>query len=139
MPPGKEATTDAVGDVLLDTHAFAWALTDDPQLSDTARAAMAGASAVLVSPASFYEIGLKVRQGRWPQMEPFVDTLVDRFRSDGGREAPLGAEITLRASRMEWAHRDPFDRMIGATALNMRLDLVSIDAVFDAIGSFRVW
>lgn len=98
-----------------------------------------GASQVLVSPASFYEIGQKVRLGRWPQMAPHVAGLADRLEADGGRTALLTPQIAWAASLMTWAHKDPFDRMIGATALAMGVRLVSIDEVFDEIGSFRVW
>ena len=48
--------------VLLDTHAFLWFVTDDPQLSSAARAVIVDpVSEVLVSPASYWEIAIKVR------------------------------------------------------------------------------
>ena len=40
---------------------------------------------------------------------------------------------------MEWPHRDPFDRLLAATALIEGLPLVSIDVVFDEIGVERIW
>jgi PIN domain nuclease of toxin-antitoxin system len=36
-------------------------------------------------------------------------------------------------------HKDPFDRLIAATALVEGLTLVSADAVFDAYGLTRLW
>jgi hypothetical protein len=36
-------------------------------------------------------------------------------------------------------HRDPFDRMLVAQALETKTPLVSIDAVFDRYGVERIW
>jgi PIN domain nuclease of toxin-antitoxin system len=36
-------------------------------------------------------------------------------------------------------HKDPFDRLIGATALVEGLTLVSADSAFDAYGVARLW
>jgi PIN domain nuclease of toxin-antitoxin system len=64
-----------VSAVLLDTHAWAWSLTGDERLSKTAASAILQAESVYVSPISFYEIGQKVRFGKWPQMETYVTQL----------------------------------------------------------------
>ena len=34
---------------------------------------------------------------------------------------------------MGWRHRDPFDRMLAATALEHALPIISADTVFDGI------
>jgi len=39
---------------------------------------------------------------------------------------------------MEWPHRDPFDRLLAASALRRRIRIVSGDAVFDAMLA-RIW
>jgi PIN domain nuclease of toxin-antitoxin system len=50
---------------LLDTHTFIWWVTDDPQLSNTARNAIANPANVLfVSAASTWEIIIKNRTGK---------------------------------------------------------------------------
>jgi PIN domain nuclease of toxin-antitoxin system len=36
-------------------------------------------------------------------------------------------------------HKDPFDRLLAATALVERLTLASIDSAFDAYGVARLW
>ena len=125
--------------VLLDTHAIAWAIRDDPALSEGARRAITNADAVLVSPASFYEIGQKVRLGRWPEMAPHIGTLPERLAEDGALVAPLTPAIALHASLMDWDHRDPFDRLIAATAEITGAQLVSRDAAFDGLPVRRVW
>lgn len=38
---------------------------------------------------------------------------------------------------MAWDHRDPFDRLLAATALHYGLVIVSADAAFDSVVSRR--
>ncbi|WP_119681222.1 type II toxin-antitoxin system VapC family toxin [Indioceanicola profundi] len=124
--------------VLLDTHAWVWSLRDDVRLSQAARTAIENARRVLVSPISFFEIGQKARLGKWPEMEPFAAQLPSILDRQGGAATPLDPAICLEASLMDWSHRDPFDRLIAATALHLRVPLISADAVFDEIAQ-RVW
>ncbi len=49
---------------LLGTHVFLWFITDDPQLSTVARALIADTNnEILISPASYWEVAIKVRIG----------------------------------------------------------------------------
>lgn len=124
--------------VLLDTHVWAWSLGGDRRLSQRALAAMQEADTVLVSPITFFEIAQKVRLGKWPEMENFLDQLPGLLRAQGGVVADFGPSICLEAGMMDWVHRDPFDRLIAATARQSALLLISADAVFDRIVT-RVW
>ena len=52
--------------LLLDTHAFLWFITNDSQLSAAARVLIADPSnEILVSPASYWEIAIKIRLGKY--------------------------------------------------------------------------
>jgi PIN domain nuclease of toxin-antitoxin system len=125
-------------EILLDTHAWAWSLIEGSLLSSAARAHIQKASAVLVSPISFYEIAQKVRLGKWSQMAAHVENLPRLLTEQGGAIARLEPEICLVAGVMGWAHRDPFDRLILATALHFELPIVSADPVFDGRAE-RLW
>lgn len=76
--------------------------------------AMTEADCVVVSAISFYEIGQKVRLGKWPEMAPFLPRLIDLAGEQGAQLLALSAEASLLASTLAWDHRDPFDRLIGA-------------------------
>jgi PIN domain nuclease of toxin-antitoxin system len=99
---------------------------------------IAAADAVEVSPISFFEIAQKVRLGKWPEMAAYADQLVSLLDRQGGRVAALEPAVCLSGSLMEWQHRDPFDRLIAATALHYAYPLISADAVFDGIVQ-RIW
>lgn len=129
-------------DVLLDTHAWIWMLTNDPRLSGRALEAAEGADAVRLSPISFFEVSQKTRLGKWPEMEPYLAGLPDLAAGQGVLTAPFSPEVALQAGRMAWSHRDPFDRIIAATALLSGAVLLSADAMFDTLedgGLQRVW
>lgn len=124
--------------VLLDTHAWAWSLAGDKRLSKPALAAIQAADMVQVSPITFFEIAQKVRLGKWPEMESFVHQLPGLLREQGGSVAGLDPAICIAAAMMDWSHRDPFDRLLAATAMHYNLPLISIDTVFDGILK-RLW
>jgi PIN domain nuclease of toxin-antitoxin system len=125
--------------VLLDTNAFAMALTADPRLPAAAIEIISEAERVAVSAISLYEIGQKVRLGKWPEMQPHVGGLEAQARTDGYDLVPLSAEAALDAATMDWSHRDPFDRMIAAVARLEDLLVVSSDTAFDDLPIRRSW
>ena len=126
--------------VLLDTHTWAWSFAAESELSKAAVATIAAADAVFVSPISFYEIGQKVRMGKWPEMNDMVDRLPDLLKEQGGLPASFTPEICLHASLREWTHRDPFDRFLASSSELLNMPLISKDIVFDTLPAVqRVW
>ena len=123
--------------ILLDTHVWAWSLIDDPHLSLRTREALASADDVLVSAISFFEIAQKVRIGKWPEMTSYVDRLLTLAESQQAHVISLEPEDCLMAGSMEWPHRDPFDRLLAASALR-RIPIASADPAFDAVLT-RIW
>ena len=99
---------------------------------------MREAEATWISPASFYEITQKTRLGKWPEMAPLVSDLISAVQLQHAEIAPLSPAICLKAGAMDWSHRDPFDRMLAATALTYGLPIISADTVFDGIVT-RIW
>jgi PIN domain nuclease of toxin-antitoxin system len=125
--------------ILLDTHVFAWALQGRHRISSVAAAAIVRSDSLVLSVVSLFEVGQKVRIGKWPDMEPFTEALVETAGELGIRLVSLSASISLDAARLDWLHRDPFDRMVAATALAEDATLVSADPVFDVLPLRRIW
>ena len=98
-------------------------------LSRLIEAALAGGDVVVAQ---------KVRLGKWPEMVAFVDQLPGLLQSQGGAVAAFGPSICLEGGTMDWAHRDPFGRLLAATARQASQILVSADAAFDGAVT-RVW
>ena len=118
--------------VLLDTHIWAWSLVSPKSLSEDATSAIVSAQSVCVSAISLFEIAQKVRLGKWDAMAPYVDRLIDLAEEQNVSLLPVTAAISIAAATFEWPHRDPFDRLICATAMIEDLTLISADGSFDA-------
>ena len=125
--------------VLLDTHTWVWSLFQSASLAPVARGLIEAAQIIYVAPCSFHEIAQNHRSGKWPEVGGIVGRLPQLLRAQGGTVAPYTAEMAMLSGGMEWALRDPFDRMIAATAIELACPLISVDPAFDALEEFPGW
>lgn len=126
--------------LLLDTHALLWWLTDDPSLSPAARRAIGRpGNLVLVSAASAWEIGTKVRLGRLPGAEGLAQDFAAFLSRERFEELPISLEHGIRAGLLPGPHKDPFDRMLAAQSEAENLPIVSNDRIFDVYNVRRLW
>lgn len=128
--------------ILLETHTIYWYTTGDSQLSATAQTLIQDASnEVLISPASYWEIAIKVNKGKWQMNQPYEDFLDACLNRYGFRILPIEPRHTVEVSRLPFptAHRDPFDRLLVAQALVEQIPVVSIDVALDSYGVTRLW
>jgi len=126
--------------LLLDTHVLAWWLLDSPRLGPAARAAISDPEqTILVSTVSVWEMAQKHGRGRWPEVGPGLATIEADLARQGFRVVPLTLAHALAAGALDWAHRDPFDRMLAAQAVAEAAVLVTADRVFATVpGSARL-
>lgn len=126
--------------VLLDTCALIWATLSPSSLSHGAQQTIADESnTILVSAASAWEIATKVRLGKLPGAEKLERDYLDVMEDSGYTLLAIDTESALRAGRLVAEHRDPFDRMIAAQALDQDIPVVSPDPLFDQFGVRRIW
>ena len=114
--------------VLLDTHAFLWWITDDPQLSPKAREVISDSHNTLYwSAASSWEVSIKYALGRLPlpeTPEQFLPVELGKNRIES--LSVIDAHAFL-AGRLPRHHSDPFDRMLVAQAQIESLLILSND------------
>ena len=111
--------------LLLDTHAFLWAISNDPKLSKATRAAIVdGRNFVYVSAVTAWEIAIKRTRGKleMPPLEYYEQLHLHRF-------TPLSitTDHALAIETLPPHHNDPFDRMLIAQARQEGLTLVTQD------------
>ena len=97
---------------------------------------MQAAESVHVSPISVYEVARKAQLGKWPEVAPHLDALV---ADEQTLSAPFTRAIAIRAGTLAWPHRDPFDRLIAATAIELSYPLVSKYIAFDNLDGTVGW
>lgn len=112
--------------VLLDTHVFLWAIGEPDALRPRLRRLLEDADTdVYVSAASVWEAAVKRKLGRL-DVDPSVD-LVDAISESGFEELSISARHAARSADLPDIHRDPFDRMLIAQALEEDLLLATVD------------
>ncbi|MBT9559740.1 MAG: type II toxin-antitoxin system VapC family toxin [Myxococcales bacterium] len=126
--------------LLLDTHTFLWWVTDSTKLSSTARHAIEAADAqVFLSVVSAWEMAIKQSLGRLTL--PFRADLFVVAQAAHNRFELLRIEArhTGRIATMPHHHRDPFDRMLVAQALEEGLTIVSADVALTEYEAKVLW
>ena len=132
-----------MGRYLLDTMAVLWMAFRPDLLGKDASRILADSEAELhYSVASLWEIGLKLSVGDYRECElpDNWDHLLPAGLSEQGVEK---VEILPEHCRLiqgfAFHHRDPFDRMLIAQALNGGWTVIGTDGKFEEYGLRRVW
>lgn len=115
--------------VLLDTHAFLWWGDDDPHLSELAREIISeGNNEVIFSTASAWEIAIKASLGKLENIPEDLEEFFDEQLLVNGFEVlRINLDHAIGVRTLPYHHRDPFDRMLVAQAMNEDIPLLSVD------------
>lgn len=124
---------------MLDTHAFLWWISDDANLTATAREAITCADTVIFSVASAWEIAIKAGLGRIDVPKNLRQFLAEQVRRNGFEILPIRLEHATHTTRLESHHRDPFDRLLIAQASVERATLVSCDPLVQRYRVKTIW
>ncbi len=126
--------------LLLDSSTVVWFLEGSPELSDHAAGLIESAeSRSLVSAVTNWELAIKVGLGKLRLPYELGEEFVATLEEIGFELLPLSNAALERTARLPQHHRDPFDRLLVAEALEHSATLVSRNEVFDAYGVKRVW
>ncbi|MCI0461026.1 MAG: type II toxin-antitoxin system VapC family toxin [Gemmataceae bacterium] len=126
--------------VLLDTHALLWFYLGDAQFSATARTAITDPrNSKLVSPASYWELAIKISLGKYVLTETYDEFVQHAIFDNGFVILPVEPKHTAALIALPFHHKDPFDRLLVAQALVEGIPLVSADPVLDQHPITRLW
>lgn len=124
---------------LLDTHVLIWLLDGEPRPSDSTLDRIRQSDAdIVVSAVSALELATKVRLGKFDAARDLVDHWTERIRQLGAIEIDVTSRHAIVAGRLDWAHRDPFDRLLVGQAICDNLTLVTADRVVLAAPGVRL-
>ncbi len=117
--------------LLIDTQIIIWALIN-PEKFSTKAINLLESNDILVSHISLFEIAIKQIIGKLPELDiPIVD-LITQIEQDGFNILPLQNRHIedYDAIPIFPEHRDPFDRILLATALSENIPILSADTNF---------
>ncbi|BAY65561.1 hypothetical protein NIES22_56680 [Calothrix brevissima NIES-22] len=117
--------------IVLDTHIWIWFITQEferfpAHWQDIIETALV----VGISPVSCYEVALAQQRGRLELPCAAEQWFQDALEPSGIKLLPITAEIAYKAVSLSPVHKDPFDRLIIATALVYQAKLASLDGLF---------
>jgi PIN domain nuclease of toxin-antitoxin system len=117
--------------IILDSHIWFWWINlEHERFSADCRKQIEQADRVCVSPVSCYELALAHRRGRIHLPCSAADWFAEALEPAGIELLQITLAISLRAVNLTEIHRDPFDRLIIATALEYGARLASVDTLF---------
>ena len=123
---------------LLDTNVLVFMLCAPQELSAEAKRVVQNERHLFASIASFWEIAIKQKLGKLsirlgiPEMEAVC-------RGRGIDILPIGATAIERTKTLPDIHRDPFDRLLVAQALDEGLAIVTRDKAIPRYPVQAVW
>ena len=111
--------------LLLDTHVLLWALAAPSRLAKDVTAQLRDPEVeVAYSAISIAEIAIKAAQGR---IDASPDRILEGAKRSGFRELALTGRHAARLASLPAHHRDPFDRLLVAQALEEPARLLTAD------------
>ncbi len=114
--------------ILLDTHVFLWYISADPQLPVAFRDAIRDpANEVYLSVAAVWEAVIKYALGKLPLPEAPVEYLPRQRLAHQISTLPVEEAALVHLATLPLLHRDPFDRIMIAQAMQYGLTLATVD------------
>ena len=114
--------------IVLDTHVWLWwAAKVEDALSPAASRAIESATEIGIPAVCCLEIAQHEKRGRLRLDRDIRAWFEQSLRAERVQLLPLTPEIAVASARLLRDHRDPFDRVIVATAITHRAPLVTKD------------
>ena len=124
--------------ILLDTHAFLWAIADERRLSPKAHRLIAS-SETYWSVVSLWETLAKAMIGKIPLPRPAGAYLTRKLEINGVRVLPVSLSHVLRVEELPLHHRDPFDRLLIAQSIEEGWPIITADPWFSRYPVDVIW
>lgn len=125
---------------LVDTHAFLWAILTPERLPERTRDIFFDREAeLLISIATPWEMAIKAGIGRLEDGAAILANFEHLLRVGGYVFLEASLHHAIRSGLLPRHHKDPFDRLLIAQALDLHIPILSGDENLDLYGVRRIW
>ena len=126
--------------ILLDTHAFLWAISENFKFSKNAKQAyLDSENELFFSAVSYWEIGIKISIGKLELASDWKKIIDKEMVNNGIKWLDLKKEHVQGIINLEFHHRDPFDRMLIAQAQYEQLVIMTVDRHIGKYDITTIW
>lgn len=124
---------------LLDTHTLLWMQDDSNLLSEKAKNILVdNKSRLYLSIASFWEISIKQSLGKL-ELSYSMDDLNNACKISQITILPMEISFLKQLQLLPFIHKDPFDRIIAATAIDLNLKIITRDDYIKQYKLETIW
>lgn len=124
---------------LPDTHVLLWALSGDSKLSEKASKVISDPSnRISISIVSFWEIAIKCSIHKL-SLNYSIEEIFEEVEKLGWTVSPISQAAIVSLSALPFHHKDPFDRLILAEAIEKGESIITTDASFVQYQVSVVW
>lgn len=124
--------------LLLDTHTFLWFEGNNAKLPIEVREEIETNEDVFVSIVSFWEIAIKESIGKM-NLTASITELMEDCAGLGFSILPINGRHLNQLTKLQWIHRDPFDRLLICQAQTENLTIVTADANIKRYSVASLW
>jgi PIN domain nuclease of toxin-antitoxin system len=124
---------------LIDTQIMIWLEGNPEKLSPAATLVLSSPGSFFLSKASVWELVIKISVGKIKLEKPTDFFITDFLNSFSIQLMDIGLSEILSQEKLPLFHKDPFDRLIIATAIKNDMTILSSDDLFDKYPVKRIW
>jgi len=116
--------------LLIDTQSFIWFVENNPQMPASVRSIMEDEkNNLFISIASLWEIVIKSSLGKLT-LKKKVPDIINNVTKNGFSILQIKPQHLITLHKLEYHHKDPFDRIIISQAITENMQTVSSDDKF---------
>ena len=126
--------------LLIDTHVALWLFNEHENLSKTASDCLRDEENELyISVASAWEVAIKYSLGKLPEFSGGVKRFLQAIHENPIEIIGVASEYVEKVEELPYIHRDPFDRIIIATALCEVMTILTADENIKKYDVKQIW
>jgi PIN domain nuclease of toxin-antitoxin system len=116
--------------ILIDTHIFLWFILEDDRLNFKLFDLLEADHDVFISVASLWEIAIKSSINKFQLPEPFHPFIQEQVKINDFEILEINYDHLNLVAKLDFYHRDPFDRLMISQAIVEEMPVVSLDSQF---------